>query len=463
MHIGLIDTLDKSSVLPMPNPAIASLAGYLIEHGHKVEILDLFFSDQTSQETFFKKNFGLIGITATSYALPVLRKTVHRLKDYNPYTPIVIGGAHASVTKEEVLNEPGIDFAIYGEGEIPLLQLVEALQEHSSSSYTKLQNIRGLIFRYKENIIMNPPCERINNLDILPMPPYDIFPIEKYQGYTLNTSRGCPYNCIYCASKVILGNTWVGKSPGRITEEIEYIIERWGKRHFHIVDDNFNHNENRVKEFCSLLISKKLDIKWNPCGIRADRTDPEMLALMKQSGCGIVSIGIESADSDILENIGKGESIQQIIKGVSRIKEAGLPVIGMFMIGNPGDTLKSIRETIKFAQSLNLTETRFYPARPYPGTKLWEFVEKNGKLLDNYENFCDFSEKPFFITKDFTYRQRIKAYRETRKFMPIESRRKMATNILQFLKASSHVIPRLLYCCIRRKDTNKINTRYAKQ
>ena len=417
MHVALIDTLDKTFG-NMPNPAITSLAGYLIERGYDVEIFDLFYSDKESQDRFFQKQWDLIGITATSFAFPVCREVAAAVKRVNPDVPIVVGGPHASVARESVLEEKEIDFAIYGEGEVSLLELMEALEENPRSAASRLREIQGLIFRDGENPIVNPPRKRIRDIDSLPLPPYDIFPMHKYDIYPLVTSRGCPFACVYCASQAILGRIWVAKAPQKVVEEVEYLIANWGKRVFTIVDDSFNLKEDRVKEFCQLLLDKKLGIQWSACGIRADKTDPEMLRLMKESGCHGVSVGIESANPQVLKNIGKGETIKQIAEGIDRIKKAGINVCGMFMIGNPADTLETVKESIEFAKSQALDRTMFYLAVPFPGTGLWEFAQQQGKFLrEDYENFHDFTEEPMFETEDFTYRERVQAYQAAKEVM----------------------------------------------
>jgi radical SAM superfamily enzyme YgiQ (UPF0313 family) len=416
--VGLIDTIDKSSSGRMPNLSIASLSGYLIEHGVKVEVLDLFFSSKKSQDRFFKKKWGLVGITSTSYAFHISRMLAAAIKRNNPNTPIALGGAHASVAREKILGEKNIDFVIYGEGEVSLLNLVRAIEENPQPTPNRLKNINGLIFRDGKNSIINSAAKRIRDIDDLPLPPYDIFPMDKYETYPLFTSRGCPHDCVYCASKMILGRKWVAKTPRRIIYEIEYLIKNWGKRSFIIIDDTFNLNEERVKEFCQLINDKKLNIRWSVCGIRADKTDPRMLYLMKKSGCTSVAVGIESANSKVLKNIGKDETIEQIAAGLQRIKKAKISITGMFMIGNPDDTLETLRESIEFAKSQRLSRTRFYHAIPFPGTSLFDFVKENGEILsESYENFHDFSEEPYFETKDFSYQERVKGYLETKEIM----------------------------------------------
>lgn len=417
MRIGLIDTMDKS-VQRMPNSAIASLAAYLVVNGLKVEVLDLYFADGAAQQRFFRQNWGLIGITATSFSFPVCREAAQRVKQLSPSRPpVVVGGPHASVAREEVLKERDIDFAVYGEGEIPLLSLAKSLAAEEVSKES-LRQINGLIFRDGDQVLVNPPQERIGELDALPLAPYDLFPMDRYDTYSLNTARGCPFSCVYCASEAILGRTWVAKTPGRMVEEIEYLLTGWGKKPVYIIDDTFNLDEDRVQEFCRLLLSRGVEIEWNTCGMRADRTNPEMLRLMRLSGCVGVSVGVESANPKVLKNIGKGENIEAIWAGIRRLKEAGISVCAMFMIGNPGDTRETVLESIAFAKSLAVDYVRFYQAVPFPHTRLWQFVKEHGRFLRlDYENFHDFSEEPLFETPEFTFQERVECYKTAAKVM----------------------------------------------
>lgn len=414
MRVALIDTLDKEFRDAGPNVAIASLAACLVEKGHEVGVLDLYFSSAEEQQRFLQEKWDLIGISATSFAFNVALHAAKAIKELTSQPPpVVLGGAHVSVARELVLKETAFDFGIYGEGELPLLALVELLEKGGPLHEESLESVPGLIFRSGGRVMVNPPSPRIRDLDSTALPPYGLFPMDSYSVHTLSTSRGCPYACVYCASDAILGRKWVAKSPQRIVREIEHVMERWGKKPFSIVDDSFNLDTDRVKEFCRLLKSRGLNIRWTMCGgIRADRLDPEMLSLMKETGCHEIGIGVESANPHVLKNVGKGETVEQIRAGIRMIKKAGLPVSASFMIGNPGDTLATIQESIEFIREERPDSARFFIAIPYPNTKLWQYVEENGTFLrTDYVNYHDHSEEPSFETADFSYTDRIKAFK----------------------------------------------------
>lgn len=420
MRVALVDTLDKAHAGSGPNVAIAALAGYLLEAGHEVGVIDLFFSSEEEQRHFFQQQWGLVGITATSFAFSVALHTAKAIKAISPGPPpIVLGGAHACVARQEVLAEPEIDFAIYGEGEVPLRSLAELIEREEHPTEKHFREIDGLIFCQGEDAVVNPPTSRIINLDSSPLPPYNLFPMDRYSTHTLSTSRGCPYGCAFCASATIFGNKWVPKSPQRILEEIEYAISRWGKKPISVVDDSFNLNIERVKAICRLLIDKEIDIRWEMCGgMRADKIDLEMLLLMKRSGCNGIGIGVESANPQILKNIGKGETIEQIRECIHLVKKAGMPIHASFMIGNPGDTLETVKESIEFARSEHLDNFCAFIAVPYPNTELWRYIEENGRFLrTDYINYHDYSEEPAFETDDFPFHHRVEAYRLAKREM----------------------------------------------
>ncbi|MCK4732577.1 MAG: radical SAM protein, partial [Methanophagales archaeon] len=237
--------------------------------------------------------------------------------------------------------------------------------------------------------------------------------------YPLLTSRGCPHHCIYCAVGVIWGRRVRFRSVTNIIEEIKYAQANynWHHKPFTIQDDCLNANVHRALEFCERIIHDKIDITWSCPGIRADNMPLELAMKMKMAGCVGVSIGVESADPQVLKNIKKGETIEQISDGIKNLIRAGIRVNGGFMIGNPGDNLQTIKKSIEFIRKSSLSTAYFNTALPYPKTELWDFVQKQGHFLnDDYTNFHHFSREPIFETDDFPRAERIKAYMMARRF-----------------------------------------------
>ncbi len=412
MRIGLIDTLDKGSGGNGPNVGIAALSGYLAVRGHDLGILDLFHSEKGEQKKFFTHRWDLVGISATSFDFDIGLDAAAGIKN-GCGAPVVFGGAHASVARADLLKEPAIDYAVYGEGEIPLAALADLLGKAPRPAASRLREINGLIFRDGPDAVVNPPQPRMTDLDPLPPPAYRLFPMARYTEHQLSTSRGCPFACVYCASGAVLGKKWVARSPESLVGEIEFLDRTFGKKPVVLVDDSFNLDVERVKAFCRLLIGRKLGISWLlMAGMRADRTEPEMLRLMKESGCLQIGVGIESANPAVLKNVAKGETIEDITKGIRMIRDAGFQVAGSFMIGNPGDTFETVKESLQYAMSQKLDYVYVYHALPFPHTKLWEYVERNGRFLrTDFRNFDKFLEEPVFETPEFPYADRVKAYK----------------------------------------------------
>lgn len=419
LRIGLIDTLDKGSGGNGPNVGIAALSGYLTAHGHQVGILDLFHCQRRAERMFFESPWDLVGVSATSFDFRIGLEAAAEVKKGSG-APVVFGGAHASVARDELLRERAIDYAIYGEGEIPLLSLADALKAECAPDAAKLREIKGLIFRDGPEVIVNPAQPRMAELDSLPPPAYHLFPMDHYSEHHLSTSRGCPFACVYCASGAVLGKKWVGRSAESLVGEIEFLIRNFGKKTIVFVDDTFNLDVERVKRFCRLVIERRLDVAWLlMAGMRADRTDSEMLRLMKESGCMDIGVGIESANPEVLKNIAKGESIDDITRGIRLIKQAGFRTAGSFMIGNPGDTLETVKESLQYAVSQGIDDVMIYHAMPFPRTRLWEFVEKNGRFLrSDFVNFDKFIREPVFDTPEFPYADRVEAYRLAKSIFP---------------------------------------------
>lgn len=418
MRIGLIDTGDKTFG-KMPHIGLAYLSAVLRQAGHEVDILDLYFAEAEEQQAFFARDFGLVGITCTSFAFVTARQTARAIRQANPGQHIVVGGPHVSVSLGDVLEEPAFDFAIYAEGEAPMLGLVEALEAPGGHSPERLAQVDRLIWRQDGKTVVNPRGNRVDDLDALPMPDWAVFDNDLYDLYPLSSSRGCPHDCIYCASRAVMGdNRWMPRSPQSLLNELKRNVADWGKRRFVIIDDSFNIQPKRISQFCRLLLDENLGMNWGAVGIRADRADPEMLELMRRSGCDYVCVGIESANNAVLANIGKGETIEQIEAGIRTIHAAGIKVCGMFMIGNPGDTLETVRQSIAFARRMDMHMVRFYLALPMPQTRLWDWVNRNGRILSrDYTSVHDYTDVPVFETEDFSRADRTLAYREAMQVM----------------------------------------------
>ena len=310
---------------------------------------------------------------------------------------LIIGGPHVSIVKKEVFADGPWHLAVAGEGELLLEDII--------TNYPSFEKpIPGLLFPDKD---IYSPSQRIDSLDSLPRPDYSAFPMGQYSNHVLLTSRGCPFSCSFCAAPVINGPKWFYRSIPDVIDEMNEIVHTYGDKVIHLNDDNFTLRRERVIEFCENIINGKKRFRWVAQGVRADKIDMMQLRLMHRAGCERISIGVESADPEVLAAIGKRESVEQIRKAIWMARDAGIEVLSMFVIGTRNDTLDKTRVSFDFVKRNALYPVDFYQIIPYPGTKEWDSARKKGRfLVDDYRQFDHYSEDPVFETDTFTAQQR---------------------------------------------------------
>ncbi len=407
MKIGLINPNRN-----LKDAAIHLGLGYLASYARQqhldleFNLLDTRIARNKDFEEFFSQSYKLFAFTASSQVFDEAVEMAEKLKQSYPESLICIGGSHASTEKERCLADYPFDFAIYGEGEQTFSELIDHVKGERI-----LDSIKGLVYKDKSGQIhVNLPRALITNVDQIPFPAYDLFQMKRYPHHRLATSRGCPYNCVFCNSSSLWTNKWRKRSPENILAEIKFLIKHYGKRTIVLNDDSFNIDAKRVIEFCNLLIEKKLNLIWTT-SIRVDLVTQEVADLMRKSGCYNLSVGIESANDEVLKQMNKNTTKEKIYAGIQILRKAGIDVTGQFMIGNPGDTLETVAESIEFAKTSNLTGVEFYTALPYRGSLLWEFVEEHGNLLTDAEPYTyhNISPRIIFETPEFSYDDRLKA------------------------------------------------------
>ena len=197
------------------------------------------------------------------------------------------------------------------------------------------------------------------------------------------TSRGCPYECTFCASPKLCGRRIRFRSPRNVIDEVHYLVDNYGVKEIHFEDDNLTLKRSHIEEICRLLIAEEIPISWAcPNGIRADKVDAELIALMKRSGCYCFNLGVESAKREILKNIKKHESLATINGAIKMRAKAGISCQGSFIFGLPGETAETLEETIRFASSSDLSRAQFLILDVLPGCELWETLD--GQFCPNW-------------------------------------------------------------------------------
>ena len=376
MKIAFIGPKWNAMVNAYPSLGLAYLAAMAEQEGHEARIFDFGLRPQCSLEdemqdvVDFKPDLVAFTSMTTSYAS--VEESAAMLKEALGVTTI-IGGPHATTLPDLTLENPNIDYLIYGEGEETFRDFLQALDRGASN----WSDIEGLWYKQDGRVISGSERDLIKDLDALPYPARHLFDLDQYPLYAPNgepmltvlSSRGCPYNCSFCF-KGIVGRTYRQRSPENIVAELQYIIENYGVRNFYFIDDLFTINVRRLDKILDYFIAQDMDIRWQ-CLARVDRVNPELLAKMHRAGCRQIHYGIESGNEEVLKRTAKHIRLEQVNDAVRWTEEAGIQSKGYFILGLPGDTEETMEETIEFAAGLELTDAMFSIATPMPGTQLW--------------------------------------------------------------------------------------------
>ena len=316
-------------------------------------------------------------------------------------------GTHVTPIPRETLRTfPSLDFVLVGEPDLTLRDLIDQLEnknterspeilklfEHHDADYTPardadenldMHRIKGLAWRNGEEIVLNFPRPFIQDLNDLPIPMHELLPLQKYRMPLIKgpftfivTSRGCPAGCTYCIKHVSYQYSTRLRSPELIMQEL-WGLKKLGINNIHMYADLFTVNRDQVMDLCQRMIDEKINIKWM-CNSRVDFVDEEMLSMMGKAGNWMISWGIESANEQILKHAHKGANPEKAKQALTWARQAGIKNWGYFIIGLPGETEDSIRQTIDFAKKLPLDIALFHVAAPYPGTPFFFEVVKNG-------------------------------------------------------------------------------------
>ena len=322
------------------------------------------------------------------------------IKERLPHVKVLLGGAHATIFSDEVMQDPSVDFLFLGESEQTIKEFVPAFQKGDREA---LRSMKGIYYRDEDGAVYkNDRRPLIENLDEVPFPKYDMFDVRKYypavhirgsRVFNMMTSRGCPYSCSFCAATKVFGSGFRFHSIERTIEEMRYLKNNMHADSLQIYDDNFTTHKRRVKELCEAMIREKLNLKWN-CYTRADHMgDEEMLRLMKRAGCYMMVCGIENGNERILKLLNKRLNLTKARENLEKVRKAGINVQASFMIGLPGETREEIQNTIDFADSLPITYATFPVFTPYPGTPIYADAEALGTILSqNYDEYSRWGE-----------------------------------------------------------------------
>lgn len=405
---------------PFINVGIAYLVPMLQRFGHEVIVIDSTNEKQSEEEILSAVNIihpNVIGISVKTATMRGVRSLSQMIKKIMPNIPIILGGPHTTIAWQELVREPWFDVIFVGEGELILPVICHRLVNNES-----IDDLPGVVTKtnYHNEFQVIHSLLSPAELDNLPFPEYDLFP-QKTQAmlrnisYPLLTSRGCVYNCTYCSVPVISGKGFRKRSPNSIILELKWAQKKYGISKFEIIDDAFNLDMKRSKEICRSLIKEDIGLTWScPNGLRADCVDEALAELMFRSGCHTVCVGVESAEPSVFASVKKGESIEDIERGIQLFKAAGMKVIGFFIIGLPGDSMKAQERSVAFTRRTGIAG-HFCMLIPYPGTELWEWASTNARFIHTIEDSIHFADnlddiKIIIETDDFSSSERRRAY-----------------------------------------------------
>lgn len=368
---------------------LAYSAGAAESAGHEILLLDAPADGLSIEGVLDKINHFEPGIVVLDTSTPSIYSDVavaESIKKALPNCFVVLVGTHPSALPEETLAlSPLLDAIAIGEYDYTIRDLAGALDDGSPPS-----SVSGLAFRQKEEIICTAPRDKIEDLDDLPFVSeiYKrhlnhnnyFFAAAKYPMVMIITGRGCPFRCFFCVyPQTFHSRRYRARSPENVVAEFEYIKENFPDvKEIGIEDDCFAANPERVRKICRLLIERNVGATWY-CNVRGD-VDYETLKLMKEAGCRLVTVGFESADQQVLDQMNKNGKVTKYHKFAEDTRRAGIMVHGCIMCGTPGDSRKVQEDNYRFAVKINCDSMQFYPLYVYPGTEAYEWAKEKGYL-----------------------------------------------------------------------------------
>ena len=398
----------KSSSPPL---GILSLAGMIREYGYPVKVIDAHADGLTKPDIIsLVKEFkpDVVGVTAMTVMITAAAEIFKAIKEYDNDITTVIGGVHVTAEPTRTLSQyPWIDYAVIGEGEVVFTELLERM-----ASNFQPETIQSLVWRGKEGTInVNTRRAFFKGLDEFPPPAFDLVPnlfnhyrlsvfkSKKFKSVGLVTSRGCTGKCTFCDLGVV-GRGYRSNSAQYLIRMMKDLWKNYGVTDFLFYDDLFVGSRPRLKEVCDAIINEKLPFTWNCCA-RVDFMHTDMLPLMKKAGCWLIEYGIESGSQRIIDSMRKNISKEKIREVVEATTRAGIVTKGNFIFANPGEDHGSIKESIDFACSMDLTYFQHTFLTPLPGSELYETAAKYGTFDPSWDRMNTFTINfvPYGFTK----------------------------------------------------------------
>lgn len=369
---------------------ILYIASYLREKGIDVQVVDL---AAIPEEHWYFPRGDVYGISCVSPQYIYAKKIAKIIRSRQKDALLVVGGVHPTSIPEKTLTETDFDIAVLGEGEETFLEILQK---------KALKDILGIAYKENNTVKINSRRPLRKTLDDLPFPARDLIDTFSYlqtdvMAYlgtpknsgelTMITSRGCPYNCIFCSQQLMTESKCRFISAERVLEETQELISKYNMGRINFVDDMFTVSKKRLEQICSGL--KKLDIEWQ-CLTRADDLKLDDYKMMVSSGCVGVTFGIESGSQKMLDIMDKRITVEKSKIGIETAKKSGLKVRSQLMVGLPGEDDQTVEETRRFIESTPSDVWSIHIFVPFPGCKVWKESEKYNFEIDKNTDFSDY-------------------------------------------------------------------------
>jgi len=376
--ILLINPPNESRAFSMPM-GLASIAAYLKSKNKNIDIsaIDAWAEKLEPAELanrISRTAADIIGIYMVSPRYDQAKSTIEICRKALPNSIIIAGGPHPSALPAETLKKiPELDICAIGEGELTMQELVKS---------QPIETINGIAYRDGKEIKLTSPRDFIKNLDDLPFPARDLFPLQKYKPsaphgrkmpfFIMNTSRGCPFQCAYC-SKDVFKNMYRAVSPKRVADEIEELISKYRAKEIFFSDDDFSMNMERAEGICDEIIKRGIKIRWST-STRVDQVTEQLLSKMYRAGCRFICYGVESGNQKVLDTISKGYKTEEAISAFKMTREAKIATVCNFIIGLPGETKKTIQDTLDLMKKIKPNFISGSILSIFPGSRLFKLI-----------------------------------------------------------------------------------------
>ena len=388
-----------------PYIKLANIAGVLLQNNFNCEIIEPAASNISQKqiiERIRNKKPLVICIAAFPSTLPDAYSNVQQIKKEFPEIPIVLEGYHVNADAEAV-REMGVDYGIIGDGEFTFLKLLQCLKNKTSPP----EDLDGLIINQGSKLIINKPA-LVDDLDGLPLPAYHLLPVGKYYSASTNkkymicfTTRGCPYNCSFCASPAQMKYRYI--SNENVLKHVDKLVGDLGVQWIEFMDLTFTISKKRTLEMCDAIIAHGVKFEWG-CETRADLVDEEILRKMKEAGCKKITFGVEAGSEKIRYQTGKKITNEKFIKAFDLCRKVGIKTMANFIIGHPNETENELKETVRFAKQLRPFNVFFTRMIPMPDVDIYENGVKNGEITKDiwYKYMRGETGHPVYVPKTLT-------------------------------------------------------------